>query len=212
MKPTDGQGSFPHADERYAMPEEVENLLKQHLPWIQSYVHHKLGDHWRAKADTGDIVQEAMIQFLRYGPRVKIDSEKQFRALLCRIIENVVCDQYDWFTAHRRSMARERPLPRDTVLNLDPPQGRVDTPSQIVQQQEDEAWLRLGLELLEPKNREVIILHKWEGRSFSQIAEKLGIAKSVARRRYLRSIDLLIETINELQAGRLEAVIGEVEE
>jgi RNA polymerase sigma-70 factor (ECF subfamily) len=193
-------------------PPDLDELLKRHLPWIQSYVHRKLGSKWRSKADTGDIVQEAMIQFLRYGPRVKVTNDRQFRALLCRIIENVVCDQYDWFTAHRRTIARERPLPSDTVLNLDPPQGRVNTPSKIVLQQEDEAWLRLGLELLEPKNREVIILHKWENLSFSEIGKRLGIAKSVARRRYLRSIDLLIETINKLQVGQLDAVIGEMEE
>lgn len=191
--------------------EDLEEVLKRHLPWIQSYVHRKLGSLWRSKAETGDIIQEAMIQFLRHGPRVQLTNDRQFRALLCRIIENVVCDQYDWFTAHRRAVARERPLPRDTVLNLDPPKGKVDTPSQIVQQQEHEAWIRLGLELLKPKDREVIILRKWEELSFSEIGDQLGISKSVARRRYLRSIELLIETVKTLQSGRLDAVIGEVE-
>jgi RNA polymerase sigma-70 factor (ECF subfamily) len=199
-------------DWEQAEPEDLEEILKRHLPWIQAYVHRKLGSMWRSKAETGDIVQEAMIQFLRHGPRVKLTNDRQFRALLCRIIENVVCDQYDWFTARRRAMAREQPLPGDTVLNLDPPMGKVDTPSQIVQQQEKEAWIRLGLELMKPKEREVIILRKWEDLSFAEIGERLGVGKSVARRKYLRSIEILIETVKALQSGRLEAVIGEEEE
>ena len=85
----------------------------------------------------------------------------------------------------------------------------MDTPSQIVQQQEHEAWIRLGLELLKPKNREVIILHKWEDLSFAEIGDRLGISKSVARKKYLRSIELLIDTVKALQSGRLEAVVGE---
>ena len=87
----------------------------------------------------------------------------------------------------------------------------MDTPSQIVQQQEKEAWIRLGLELLKPGDREVIILHKWEDLSFAEIGERLGISKSVARRRYLRSIELLIDTVKALQDGRVDAVIGEGE-
>ena len=196
-------------DWRGGQSEDLEVILKRHLPWIQSYVHRKMGSFSRSKAETGDIVQEAMIQFLRHGPRVRLTNDRQFRALLCRIIENVVCDQYDWFTAHRRAMAKERPLPPDTVLNLDPPKGKVDTPSQIVQQQEHEAWIRLGLELLKPKNREVIILHKWEDLSFAEIGDRLGISKSVVRKKYLRSIELLIDTVKALQSGRLEAVVGE---
>ena len=81
---------------------DLEKILKRHLPWIQSRVHQKLGNFHRSKADTGDIVQEAMLQFLKHGPRIKLSNDHQFRALLCKIIENVVCDQYAWFTAQRR--------------------------------------------------------------------------------------------------------------
>ena len=188
--------------------EEIDRVIKHHLPWIQAFVHNKLGDFRRSKADTGDIVQEATIQFLQYGPRIQLLNEKQFRALLCRIVENVIRDKYDWFTACRRSVARERPLPPDTILKLDPPRGRQATPSQIVQKQEEEAWLRLGLELLAPEERELIVLHHWEDLSFNKIGALLGISKDAARLRFIRALHLLIETVESLKSGRLDTVLG----
>ncbi len=185
----------------------LEMLLERHLPWIQSYVHRKLSKALRTKADTGDIVQDAMVQFLRYGPRFQISDDRRFRALLARIIENVLHDKYDWFTARRRAIAKERPLPPDTVLNLDPPGETVNTPSQIVIQHEREAWVRLALELLDPEQRQVILLHDWENQSFAEIGMKIKVSKGTARRRYLESIHYLIETVHALQQGKLDAVL-----
>ncbi len=185
----------------------LEEVLRRHLPWVQKYVHRRLGSFHRRKADTGDIVQDAMVQFLRHGPRILLKNDRQFRALLGRIVENVICDNYDWFTAQRRAVARERPLPPDTILNLDPPVGKVSTPSGIVQEHERIAWIRLALELLEPGLREIIVLRRWENLSFTEIGRRLDLSKATARRRYLESVNRLIETVTALQEGRLEAML-----
>lgn len=187
---------------------DIEEILKRHLPWIQGYVHRKLGNFPRRKFDTGDIVQEAMVQFLKYGPRLQVTNDGQFRALLCRIVENVVCNQYVWLNACRRTIARERPLPSDTVLNLNPSEGRPETPSQIVNQQEEEAWLRLAIELLDFKHREVIIHRDWMGLSFSETAEQIGLSKAGARKRYYNAINELIEKVDALKNGRIDRVVG----
>ena len=187
---------------------EHEELLERHLSWIQSFVHRKLSDLIRSKAETGDIVQDAVMQFIRYGPRFHLSNDRQFRALLAKIVENVLRDKYDWFTAHRRAIARERPLPPDTVLNLDPSEGMVDSPSQIVQRNEQEAWVRLGLELLEPGDRRIIIFRDWEDLSFTEIGKRSGLSKSTARRKYLDSIEQLIDKVRALKSGDLEAALG----
>lgn len=187
---------------------DIDSLLNRHLEWIQSHVHRKLGSLLRTKADTGDIVQDAVVQFLKYGPRIRLSNDKQFRALICRIIENVICDKYDWFTARRRSIAKERPLAPDTVLNLDPVDSSQKTPSRIVQKQEEEAWARLGLELIEPQKREVIVLHHWENQSFMEIGDHYEISKVAARKRYMAAMDILIDTVEALKGGRFEDVLG----
>jgi RNA polymerase sigma-70 factor (ECF subfamily) len=187
---------------------DLEKILERHLPWIRSHVHRKLGDFRRSKGETGDFVQEAMVQFLKHGPRIQLSNDRQLRALLGKIVENVICDKYAWFTAQRRNMARERPLPPDSMLMLDPPQSRQKTPSKVTQQQEQEAWARLGLELLEPRDREVVILHHWEDLSFSQIGKMLEISKVAARKRYIQASYRLLGKIRALQSGRIEAALG----
>lgn len=185
----------------------LEKVLKRHLPWIQSYVHRKISSLLRSKTETGDIVQDAVVQFLKYGPRFHLSSDRQLRALLCRIVENVLKDKYDWYTAHRRSIAKERPLPPDTVLNLDAPMRSMETPSQVVLKHEQEAWVRLALELLDPPMRHVIILREWEGLTFNVIGKRLKVSRDTARRRYMQSLFKLMKKVKALRNGALDEAL-----
>lgn len=187
--------------------EGLEKLIERHLPWIQSYVHRKLSGLLRSKTETGDIVQDAMVQFLRYGPKFHLSNDMQFRGLLAKIIQNVLRDKYDWFTAQRRAIAKERPIPADTVLNLDPLHSNVNTPSQIVYKHEQEAWVRLGLELLDPEYRQVIVLREWEELSFAEIGKSMNMSKDSARRRYMDSILQLMKNVRTLRSGKLENIL-----
>jgi len=187
--------------------EALESLLERHLEWIQNFAHKKLSPFIRTKAETGDIVQDALVQFLRHGPRFRIDNEGQLRALLARIVINVLRDKYDWFTARRRSVARERPLPSDTVLNLSPANKEVETPSQIAHRNEQEAWVRLGLELLDPDDRRTIVLRDWDRLSYAAIGKQLGVSEHTARRRYLHSLTLLEEMVHFLRNGLIDRAL-----
>ena len=159
----------------------VETLLENHASWIHAVVRKKMGALLRKKAETLDYVQDAMIEFLRYGPRVMINSDDHFRNLFARIVENALRDKHGWYTARRRAVSRERPLPRDTVLYLDPPTHAQNTPSKDAQQHEEEAWIRLGLEILGPEDRQVLVFRQWDKLSFNQIGERLGRDHESAR-------------------------------
>lgn len=185
----------------------LELLLERHLPWIQEYVSMRLGSMLRRKAETVDYVQDAVVEFLRYGPRVVLNDEDHFRALLGRIVENSLRNKYDWFTAQRRAIARENPLPSDTILSLDPPQRGVGTPSESVQRHEREAWIRLGLELLEPDDKEIVILRQFEKLSHAEIGEKVGISAEAARKRHNRAVDRLSEKVWDLRSGKIQRVL-----
>jgi len=185
----------------------LEALLDRHLPWIRSHVRKRLGPALRSKEESGDFVQDAVIQFLRYGPRMVVSSDGGFRALLMRIVENSLRNRHDWYTAQRRAMSRENPLLPDTVLYLDPPRDNVRTPSQSVALHEDEAWVRLGIELLDAEDREVIVLRQWEEKPFAEIGELLGISDNAARMRYNRAVGRLADKVLDLRQGDLEAAL-----
>ena len=152
-----------HSGERAGL----DGLLERHLPWVRNHVRGRLGPLLRRKAETMDYVQDAMVQFLRYGPSVLVAEDDHFRALLVRIVENSIRNKYDWFTARRRAVSREKPLPPDTVLSLDQPVDQVTRPSQDAANNENEAWVRLGLELIDPEDSEVVILRQWQDLSFA---------------------------------------------
>ncbi len=180
----------------------LDGLLARDLDWIQRHVRRRLGWKLRQKAETNDIIQEAVLEFLRYGPRFVISNRAHFRALLSQIVENVLRHQNRWFTRRRRDMGREEVMPEESVIDLD---GRgADRPSMVAQQNEQEAWLRLGLELLDPEDQKVIVLRNWDELSFADIGQKLEIGEDAARMRYNRALPKLAYKIRDLREGRID--------
>jgi RNA polymerase sigma-70 factor (ECF subfamily) len=186
----------------------LDQLLETHLPWIRERVHRRLGDLLREKAETQDLVQDALMQFLRYGPRFVITSDAQFRALLARIVENVLRDKLDFYRARRREIAREQPLPTDTVLSLDPRGHTRETPGESMEHQEREAWVRLALELLDPDERAVLVLREWDDLTFRQIGARLGISEQAAKMRHHRALAHLAKAVGSLRKGKLDELLG----
>lgn len=182
-------------------PRGLDALLECHLPWIRNRVHHRLGPLLRRRGETEDFVQEALVQFLRYGPKIRIEDGRRFRALLAKIVENSLRDQHDRFTAHRRNIAKEQPLSADTRISLDPIQGSVKTPSEVVRVNEEEAWIRLGMELVDSEDRMVLIYRQWNKMSFKEIAEKLGVSENAAWMRHNRAVVKLSKIVMDLRQG-----------
>ncbi|MHC4942215.1 MAG: RNA polymerase sigma factor [Planctomycetota bacterium] len=184
----------------------LEALLENHLTWIRGKVRNRMGTGLREKGETSDYVQDAVVEFLKYGPRFTISNDARFRGLLLKIVENVLCKKYRWFTARRREIARERPLPSDTVLSLDLPQQQMNTPSKDAAKNEQEAWIRLGIELVKPEDREVLILRQWDGLSFEEIGERLGVSSGTAQVRHYRAVTRLSKIVTALRRGDLDSI------
>ena len=192
-------------------PESLEGLLERHLPWIQSQVRHHMTALLRSKGETCDFVQDAVLQFLRFAPRFTLANEAHFRAILLRVIKNKLLDDYDWFTARRRDIARERPLPSDTILSLDPPENPGRTPSKSAEAHEREAWIRLGMEFIDVDDREVLALRQWDRKEFKEIGEQLRISPEAARKRHDRAVSRLADIVLMLRRGEIPAALEESE-
>ncbi len=183
--------------------EALDEILVRDLSWIHKQVHFKLGDRIRSKEETVDIVQDAVIDFLQYGPRFLISDKDQFRGLVAQIVANTIRDKNDWYKAKRRALDREKPLPSDTVINLDAAGRKADGPKTLAQKNEREALIRLALELIDPDDRQVIVLRQLEDRSFPEIGEQLGIDANTVRMRFNRAMPRLAKRLDELRSGTL---------
>ncbi|MFH0945256.1 MAG: RNA polymerase sigma factor [Planctomycetota bacterium] len=189
--------------------ESLNQLVRQHLPWLRQYVRTNLGPALRTKAESGDLVQEALLEFLQCSPPFHLESAAHLRALLARIVRNKLCDQHDWFTAHRRNAALERPISSESVLELERGHPGQATPSGQAMKNEQEAWIRLALELMSPEDRDVIVLREFEELSFSEIAGRLSIGESAARKRYVRALPRLARLVEDLPQGNLAHIVAE---
>lgn len=187
-----------HAD---GDPAALQALLVKHLDWLRTHASRRLGAALRKKADTGDIVQEAVLGFLKYGPKVSIESEGQLRQLLLKVVENTICDRHGYFTAKRRDMAREAPLPSSSVVELS--SSRHPHPADRLERHETEAEVRLALELLPPTDREIVVRRLWEQQPFDQIATALESTPDAVRMRFRRALAQLSNHLVRLRQGEI---------
>ncbi len=193
-----------HAGNRQAL----EELLERELPFVRQFVSLRMGQMLQAKEEVDDLVQDAMIVALRYSPRFLLSDREQFRALLCRITENVLRDSVEKHQAKKRDAAREREMPRDTLLHLDPSLSAPTRPSQAATRNEDRLWVRLAIDLLPPEDRALVLWREYDGLSFDEIAGRLEVTKAAARMRFTRLLPGLAEKVQMLRRGELQAALA----
>lgn len=181
--------------------EAIHVLVARDLPWIHDYVQARLGPLLRARGETMDYVQDAVIAVLSYSPRFVTADRARFRGLVARILENHLRDAHDHHMAACRALVRERPLPSDSALDLDRPQRPVTQPDARADANEQQAWVRLALELLEVEDRQVLLLRQWQDLEFAAIGERMGLSEDAARMRFQRALPKLAKKLDELRAG-----------
>lgn len=194
-----------HGGDRSALA----GLLERDLPWLRAFVRRRLGPVLQKRGETNDFVQEAMIDVLRYGPKFVLADRDQFRALVGRIVENMLRDQFEWHTAKKRAPGAEQPLPSGSVIDLDSGIHAVTRPSEAAAARESEEWVRLGLELLDPEDRQVILLREWHGLGFAEVGSRMGLAENTARMKFQRALPKLAKKVKELRAGRIAGLVRE---
>ncbi len=143
-------------------PSDVHSLYRQYGDEIRRYLVRR--SHCAETA--ADLTQETFVRLLRGDDGARIGSP---RAYLYRIAANLLTD-------HAR---KERTRPPqvggdrlDRLLDEAPDQERTLLARDEVRR------LRRAIDEMPPRRREIFVLHKFEGLSYAEIAERLGIAKN----------------------------------
>ncbi|MCA8952661.1 MAG: sigma-70 family RNA polymerase sigma factor [Planctomycetes bacterium] len=177
----------------------LAELVELHLPWLRQQLAHRVGGFLRQRGEPDDYLQDAMLDFLRDAPRFVVPDAQRFRALLARVLENTLRDRNDWFRRKRRDLGRIVGSANDSVLQLDPGLQRSSTPSRAAMRTEVRDWVRLGLELLDPEDRRILVAREYEDRSFVDIADELQMTANAVRMRWVRAIARLTDVLRELR-------------
>lgn len=142
-----------------------------------------------------DMVQDIMLQCCR-GREAKLP-ESQLRAWLYRALRNRCTDEL-----RKRRVRKSRRLDEPTPsLAGDVPVDPRTSPGSRVAKQEQSAALVQLIGTFEPKLREVLILRYFERRSRDEIAQELGISRSVVKARLVKAVAKLREKTRERSQG-----------
>lgn len=185
----------------------LHEVLALHLPAVLEIVRTKLGRELRQKLESDDLVQDAIVEFLRYGPAMPPVGAEHFRGLLVRIVSHQICDRSKWFQAARRRMGRERTLGSTTQATI--PAAGLD-PAQLAERADLTTRLRLSLELLPERDRRVLVLRDWQGLSFAEVGQDLGVGEEAARGAWRRAVARLRALMADLRTGGLPAALAAV--
>jgi len=116
----------------------------------------------RNRADSDDVVQEAMMRAYRFFERFHGGDA---RAWLLQIVRNTC---YTW-------LEKNRPSELITEFNEEVHQPLSATPETLAAQDDERRRLILALESLSPRSREVLVLRELEGCSYKEIGKITGI-------------------------------------
>ncbi len=125
--------------------------------------------------DAADLFQEVFLQAYRALPQLRVP--EAFHSWLLQITIRY---------ARKRQLARPRPIElAEPDLHLAPTSG------DPVELDDDLVHLRAALAGLPERQREVVVLRHYQGRSFAEIAEALGIREDAARANHYHGLKRL---------------------
>ncbi len=154
-------------------------LVERHQDRLVGLCRRLLGDPEAAL----DAAQEVFVKLYRKAGR--LEPRGQLYTWLYRVATNHCLNRL-----RRRRLLRFVPLVRgdgDEVAELDPPEAGPD-PERALAGRRRLAATRAAIDRLPPGQRAVLVLARWEGLSYKQIAASLGITVKAVESRLVRAM------------------------
>lgn len=171
----------------------MDDLCSRYWERVHTVVRLRLGQALRAKVESSDIVQEVFLASLKGIETFEHGSEGDFFHWLCKLVENRIRDQAEYFQAKKRQaahvMALQPELPnRTTVFGPLLQIGVSHTPSSDVMRREELDLLEEAVDELPDDQREAVILTRYEGLSLGEAASILSKSPDAVRMLVSRAI------------------------
>ncbi|NWD27036.1 RNA polymerase sigma factor [Pseudomonas yamanorum] len=124
-------------------------------------------------SDAADMTQDVFTQWLDYRDQAKVE---QPRAFLFQMARNLLRDH--WRKQKVRHTVHQQQAELDASLVSDPR----DDPMAAAHRLQRLEQLKEVLAELSPRRREALMLHRFEGLSQAQIAERMGVSVSMVEK------------------------------
>ena len=170
--------------------QELARLIDHHRPFLRLVVALRVPDRLRSRIDPSDVVQEAQLEAVRRKKEYFDQQSIPFRLWLRRIAYDRLLTAWRYHgKAERRSVEREVSLAEGSSLALaNSLISREPSPLTQFAQEEVAERVRRAVERLSDSDREIILLHNFEGLTSKETALVIGIEPAAARKRYGRAL------------------------
>lgn len=166
-------------------------FLAAYRPYLRFLARDGIDDDLRAKVDASDLAQDVLVAAQREFPNFRGTTERELLAWLRRMLANRIVDYARKYGGARRK-ARERSI-EDVLYESSVAFESVVaasglSPSGHAQKREAAALLADALSRLSDDYQEVILLRTKEGRSWQEVAERMGRSAGAVRMLWIRAL------------------------
>lgn len=176
-------------------------LLERNRPKLRRMVAIRLDRRLVARVDPSDVVQESLVEAAARLDDYVRDRPLPFYPWLRRIVSDRLIDAArKHLRAGRRSIEREEPagLPGESVVELaERLLAPNSAPSARLRRAERSDRVRVALESLPERDREVLVLRYLEDLSTADAAAVLGVGEGTVKMRLLRALQRLRDALGE---------------
>jgi RNA polymerase sigma-70 factor (ECF subfamily) len=167
-------------------------LWNEYRPALLAMVQRRLDRRLAARIDPEDVLSRAFLQAQRRWPRCKDRALHLPRAWLYGLVRDCLIEE--WRIHHRsgRDLLRDQAWPEDTTAQL--VLGLIDpgtSPSEAAGRVELQRQMRQALEALKEADREILLMRHYDGLTYQEAAEVLGLTENAAMVRHARALQRL---------------------
>jgi RNA polymerase sigma-70 factor (ECF subfamily) len=152
--------------------------------------------------DARDVVQEAFLRAFRALPGFK--GQAKFSSWLYRITLNLC---RDWMRRERRTPELQAPEGVD-VIELAAEQGPVESVEELVSRHDLSRRVARAMRALSEEQRTAIVLKEYQGLTFQEISDLLGIPLSTVKTRLYQGLHVLRRELEREAASKGAGVLS----
>jgi len=154
---------------------------------LLAFIRLRLGPALRARVESRDILNESLLKAFQHIDQFERSDGRSLMAWLARIADNEIRHQAELHGRERRDMARAVPL-EGAQAEL---AGRLRSQTSRLALREALERLERALESLDPDQREVILLRRFEELGFAEIGRRMDRSPDACRMLLSRALAAL---------------------
>lgn len=175
--------------------EAFETIYHRYFGRVLQTVRARLGPALRVKVDSMDVMQSAFREALEHIDQLEHRSEGMFLHWINSIVANKVREKITHYRAQKRDLGREQSLGEEHAPAGGLHAAAIPSPSEIVSLEEEWGHLLACMDQLPDREREVILLKRFESMSWEEVASELGVPVPTARSLEIRAKARLVQCV-----------------